>query len=269
MSYRLLVTDLDGTLFGHDLVIAARTREALKRWTGRGHGLVIATGRMFRSTQPIAEDLGVTHPLICYQGAWIRDPGTLVDTWHKTLEPLVAREAIADLEAAGFAVQLFRDDALHITRASDETRAYMALSKVAPTLLGHWDELFALGPPTKIVAIASREAVERQVAVMREKYGDRLYVVQSQPTFLEIADAAVNKGAALTHLASALRVPLSEVVAVGDGQNDLDMIRVAGLGVAMGDGNAELCAAADRITGTLAEDGVAQLIDALIAEGLA
>lgn len=269
MGYRLLATDLDGTLFGPDVLISQRVREALGRWTRRGHGLVIATGRMFRSTRPIALELGVTTPLICYQGALIRDPETLADLWHRTLEPAIAREAIAVLEAAGFAVQLFRDDALHVTRVSDATRSYTALSKVEPIVLGSWDALFAAGRPTKIVAIAPREAVERQVVALRERFGDRLYVVQSQPTFLEIADPSVNKGAALAYLAERLGVPMNEVVAVGDGQNDLDMIRAAGLGVAMGGGNPELRATADRLTGSLAEDGVAQLIDALIDEGLA
>lgn len=265
--YRLLVTDLDGTLFGHDLVVSPRTREALARWTARGGIHAIATGRMFRSTRPIAEDLGVTVPLICYQGAWIRCPTTLTDTWHRTLAPGPAREAIAMLEAAGFGVQLFRDDALHVTEIGPAQRSYMALSHVTPQVVGSWDEVFAAGAPTKIVAIAPEAEVVKQVAALRERLGDRLFIVQSQPTFLEIVHRDVNKGLALAELAGHLGIPLSEVVAVGDGQNDIDLIRTAGLGVAMGDAHPELLAAADRVTKSLAEDGVAALIDDLIREG--
>lgn len=266
-AYRLLATDLDGTLFGHDLVVSPRTRAALKRWTDAGGIHAIATGRMFQATLPIAADLGVTAPLICYQGAWIRCPVTLADTWHRTMDPALAREAIAALEAAGFGVQLFRDDGLFMTHVGEAQRAYMALSRVAPTMVGSWEEVFAAGAPTKIVAIAPEDAVRAQVVALRERFGDRLFVVQSQPTFLEVAHRDVNKGVALAKLAEGLGVPMAEVVAVGDGQNDVDMIRAAGLGVAMGNGHPELKAAADRITGSLAEDGVAQLIEALMLEG--
>lgn len=267
ISFRLLVTDLDGTLFGHDLVVSPRTRAALGRWTARGGLVAIATGRMFRATRPIAEDLGVTTPLICYQGAWIRHPLTLADLWHRTLEPAPARAAIAALEAAGFGVQLFLDDELYVTGIGPAQRAYMALSRIAPREVAHWDEVFAAGAPTKIVAIASEAEVRRQVQAMREAFGESLYVVQSQPTFLEVAHREVNKGVALAKLVAGLGIPLSEVVAVGDGQNDVDMIRLAGLGVAMGNGHPELRAAAGRVTGPLAEDGVAALIDDLLAEG--
>lgn len=265
--YRLLATDLDGTLFGHDLLISPRTRAALGRWTARGGIVAIATGRMFRATRPIAEDLGVITPLICYQGAWIRHPVTLEDTWHRTMEPALAREAVGALEAAGFGVQVFRDDELHVTGIGPAQREYMALSRITPRVVGDWEEVFAAGDPTKIVAIAGEAEVVRQVQALRARFGASLYVVQSQPTFLEVAHRDVNKGLALAKLAEGLGIPLSEVVAVGDGQNDLDMIRAAGLGVAMGNGHLELRAAADRVTRTLAEDGVATLIDDLIAEG--
>ena len=265
--YRLLATDLDGTLFGHDLVVSPRTRAALAEWVRRGGVHAIATGRMFRATLSIATDLGVTAPLICYQGAWIRCPTTGDDTWHRRMDPALATEAIAALEAAGFGVQLFRDDELHITHVGPAQREYMALSRIPAVEVGSWDEVFALGAPTKIVAIASEPEVRAQVAALRARFGDRLFVTQSQPTFLEVAHAEVNKGVALAKLAASLGIPMAEVVAVGDGQNDVDMIRAAGLGVAMGNAHPELKAAADRVTGSLAQDGVAELIEGLLAEG--
>lgn len=265
--YRLLATDLDGTLFGHDLVVSERTRAALARWVAAGGIHVIATGRMFRATRPIAEALGVTSPLICYQGAWIRCPSTLADTWHRTMDPALAREAIQALEDAGFGVQLFRDDELYVTHVGPAQREYMALSRITPHEVASWDEVFAQGAPTKIVAIAPEAEVVAQVAALRARFGDRLFVTQSQPTFLEVAHAEVNKGAALARLAASLGVPMAEVVAVGDGQNDVDMIRAAGLGVAMGNGHPELRAAADRVTASLADDGVAVLIEDLMAAG--
>lgn len=266
--FRLLATDLDGTLFGHDLVISPRTRKALARLAERDCRLAIATGRMFRATLPIAEDLGVTLPLITYQGALVRCPLTRVDTWHQPLPRALAGEALEALAESGLHVNLYLDDELVLRDRTPEAESYLALARVTPVMCASWEEAMIAHEPTKIVGIGPEAKVVALVAAFRERFGDRLFVTQSQPTFIEITHPAVNKGAALDRLAASLGIAASEIVAVGDGQNDVEMIGYAGLGVAMGQGHAALKAAAGRVTKPLAEDGVACLIDDLIAEGL-
>lgn len=265
--YRLFATDLDGTLFGHDLQISPRNRAAVATLAGRGCAVVLATGRMFQATVPFARELGITTPLITYQGAWVRDAATGADTWHRVVPPALAREALAALEQTGLHVNLYMNDQLYLRHITEEANAYVRLARVDFEQVPDWEPLLAQGGPTKLVAIGPEPDIVRWTEVLKERFGDRLFVTQSQPTFLEIAGPEVGKGAALAHLAAELGVPREAVVAVGDGMNDIDMIAYAGLGVAMGNGHPALKAAADRVTGTLQEDGVAQLIESLVAEG--
>jgi Cof subfamily protein (haloacid dehalogenase superfamily) len=265
--YRLLATDLDGTLFGHDLKIGDRTRSALMGLGERGVALVLATGRMYQATLPFARELGITTPLITYQGAWIRHPHTHKDVWHHVMEVELAREALAALAETGLHVNLYMNDKLYLQNVTEEARGYTALARVDFEQIMDWEQVLREGGPTKLVAIGPEPEIVKWQAVMKERFGNRLFVTQSQPTFLEFAGPMVGKGRALEHLAAQLGVAREEVVAVGDGLNDLDMIEWAGLGVAMGSGHPGLKAKADRVTASLAEDGVAVLIEQLIAEG--
>jgi Cof subfamily protein (haloacid dehalogenase superfamily) len=265
--YRLFATDLDGTLFGPDLRISARTRDALLGLSERGCILVIATGRMFQATLPFAAELAIQTPLITYQGAWIRDRLSGVDTWHQVMTPSLAREALLALEETGLHVNVYLDDRLYLKEFGAAAKAYVELARVDYIQVAEWEEVLALGGPTKLVAIGDEPAIVAWERIMKERFADRLFVCQSQPTFLEFAGPHVNKGAALARLAAELGVPREEIVAVGDGLNDMEMITYAGLGVAMGSGHPGLKAAADRVTASLADDGVAVLIDQLVAEG--
>lgn len=263
----MLATDLDGTLFGHDMVISPRNRRALERLNERGCHVVLATGRMFRATLPIAQALAVSTPLVTYQGALVRHPLTLDDHYHQTLEPAIAAEALAALDETRLHVNLYVDDTLYLRAMTPEAESYMALARVPATLCAGWEEL---GPcaPTKIVAIGPEPEVLAQLERLKGRFGERLYVTQSQPTFLELAHPAVNKAAALARVAASLGVAPTEVVAVGDGLNDADMIAWAGLGVAMGNARPALQALAKRVTKTQPQDGLACLIEDLITEGL-
>lgn len=264
-SYQLLAIDLDGTLFGHDMTISARTRKALLAWQAEGRSLVIATGRMYRSARRVADELGVSTPIICYQGALVRCPRTEENLWHQALSGAVAAPVVAQLEAQGFTVLAFRDEAVHARSNNSETRAYTQLSRTEAVLVPSWDSFFAQGEATKVVAVSSPERVAAAATPLRESHKGVAHVVQSQPNFLEMVHPQANKGLALVKVCQALGVAVTSAVAVGDGQNDIEMLQTAGLGVAMGQGHAELLAVADRVTKPLAEDGLAVLVEDLLA----
>lgn len=263
--YQLLATDLDGTMFGHDLVVRPRTRAALARWQAAGRTLVLATGRMFHSARAVAAELGVTTPVICYQGAMIRCPVTERAWLHRPLPLGPLSAAITHLEAAGFTVLGFLDDAVHARSLNEETRYYCQLSRVEARVVPDWRALFDAGLPTKLVAVHTPEAVAQHVAELRPALAGALHVMTSIPPFLEIVHPEANKGNALRVLCAQLGVPIEATIGVGDGQNDLELIDAAALGVAMESGHPDLRARADRLTGSLAEEGLAALIEDLLA----
>jgi hypothetical protein len=264
--YDMLATDLDGTLFGTDRVIRPRTRAALANWVASGRHLVIATGRMYRSAAETARDLGIETPIVCYQGALVRCPRSGLDLVHRTLPAAATLGLVARLEATGFTVMGFRDDTLHARGENDATRAYTSLTRVTPVSLASWETLFQGAGPTKLVAVAKPEQVRKTVTDLRVEMAGTLHVVQSQPTFLEVVHPHANKGVALAALCEQMGVPLAATVGVGDGQNDLELVATAGLGVAMGDGHPELVATADHVTGTLRDEGLAELVEWLLSD---
>jgi Cof subfamily protein (haloacid dehalogenase superfamily) len=265
-TYRLFVTDLDGTVLGADLALSERTREALGRLSARGVRVAIATGRMLASATPFFEQLALDVPMITYNGAWIRCLRTQRDLWHRPVPAGDTAELVGALEDAGLHVNMYLDDRVHVRVRSPEALAYLAHARVEPVWCDSWA---ALGPcaPTKILAVGPEPRIRAVLAELRPRFAGRAWLTQSMPTFLEVAHPEVNKGTALAHLAAHLGVPQHQIVAVGDGMNDLEMLQWAGLGVAMGDAQPAVKAGADRVTAGVAEDGVAALIDALIAEG--
>lgn len=264
--FKLFVTDLDGTVLGPDLTLSARTRQAFQRLRERGCTVAVATGRMVEAATPFARALGAHPAVITYNGAWIRDLDTGEDLWHRAVPAPVAAEAVAALEEAGLHVNLYFDDRVYVKAMTPEAEAYVAHARVTPVVVGGWEGL-AHRAPTKILAIGPEARVQATLAALGPRFAGRLYLTPSMPTFLEVADAAVNKAAALAHLAARLGVPREAVVAVGDGPNDAEMLDWAGLGVAMADASPAMRDRAGRVAPSVREDGVAVLIDQLIAEG--
>ncbi|HEY9855532.1 MAG TPA: Cof-type HAD-IIB family hydrolase [Stenomitos sp.] len=265
-TLRMFVTDLDGTVLGPDLTLSPRTRQAFAALASRGCRAVIATGRMLEAARPFADELGLTTPLITYNGAWVRCLESETDLLHEAVPAETAAQVVAALEQAGLHVNLYRDDRVYMRQRTPEAEAYVAHARVEPVYCGDWSELGACAP-TKILAIGPEPHVVSVLAALQERFAGRLWMTQSMPTFLEIAHPCVNKGAAVAHLAARWGLEAAAVAAVGDGLNDVEMLAWAGLGVAMGNAHPELKRRADRVTGSVEADGVATLIESLIAEG--
>lgn len=262
MSFKLVATDLDGTVVGRDLAISPRTLEAVQRVHAAGVHFVMATGRMFRSTVPYAEQCGVRTPLITYQGALIRDHRTMEDLWHHTIAPELRAEALDALNACGLHVNFYVDDELLVERLSPQAELYSRISRVEPRLVESFLDP-AIASPTKIVAIGEPEQIDHWVPVLQQRFAGRLYVTKSIPPFLELVSPQISKSQALAHVAELLGVRREEVLAFGDGMNDLDMLTWAGCGVAMGNASETVQAAADRVTASIKDDGVARILEEL------
>lgn len=264
--YRLLALDLDGTLCGDDLRIARPVRRALEEARRSGVYVTLATGRMFRATLPFARELGLDTTLVCYQGAYLREVRASAPWFHQGLPMQASLEVVDYAHQRGYALNLYLDDELYVRQPSPESQVYATMARVDLQVVGDLRAFLqrrgvADGQgPTKAVIITDEATTPRVVAELSQRFGGALGVVQSYRLFAEVVHPHVSKGDGLARLCYRLGVRPEEVIAVGDNLNDLEMLRFAGLGVAMGNAHPALQAAADDVCPDLDHHGVVDVV---------
>ena len=225
--------------------------------------MLVATGRMFRSVRPYLEEAAIEEPVVCYQGAAVVRPRTAEWLFHAPLELELAREAIAALELAGYFPNVYVGDELYVARHTAYSRAYADFQHLPVTEVGDLLEWLSQAP-TKLVTVGDPDALPPLRDALRAQFADRLFVTTSLPTLLELGDRDVSKGTGLRLVANNLGLELSRIVAFGDGENDLELLDVAGFGVAIEGGHPLLLEQADTTCPGPADDGVAAMIEATL-----
>ena len=259
---RLVASDLDGTLLLPDETVSQRTRAALAAAREAGITVVLVSGRPPRSLGPIAGRIGVGGIAICANGAviWDLDSGTMVDSAPLAGELATRlvhglREAIP---GALFAVELEGS----FGREAGWSDGLVA----APPDVLEADALELItGPVTKLLVrhptMEFAEVAERA----RRVAGDDAVVTWAGLRLVEISAAGVTKASALERLCRRLGIAADEVVAVGDMPNDLAMLAWAGTAVAVANADRSVLEAADEVTASNTDDGVALLLERLVA----
>jgi len=258
---RLVALDLDGTLVGPDLTISARVKDAIARARARGTEITIVTGRMFAAAKPYAQTLGITGPLVCYQGAAIFETSTGAVLRETPVHQDVTRQVLAWAEERQIHAQCYADDKIYVQQINRFSKRYTELSRIEPTVVPSLQAAFADRPSIKIVLVDDPGPSEQHLAALKPLLGDRAYLTRSNVDFVEVLSPDVNKGEALAFVAQRYGVTLAETMAIGDAWNDVPLIAAAGVGVAMGSGPPELFAEADAVVGDVAHDGVAEAIE--------
>jgi Cof subfamily protein (haloacid dehalogenase superfamily) len=261
MRVELIALDLDGTLMGEEQVISRRSRRAVQRAMDLGCRVTIATGRGFPPAARFGRDLEVNAPLICYQGALIRDyrDGTIV---HTVTIPLnVAREVIAFSQARQLNLQVYMEDGrAYADRVNPAITRIADASGVTVTCvgdLGGWLKQ----PPLKFLFVERKETIPELVRALRAQFDGQLQAMRSWEWLVEVTAPEASKGEALRRLAAHLEVPQPATMAIGDQDNDVSMIAWGGLGFALGVGWPAARAAPDVIAPPLAADGAAWAIE--------
>ena len=228
-----------------------------------GLPFLIVTGRMFRSVLPYAREARLDEPVVCYQGGAVVDPRTGTFLLHEPIPLELARETIAAVEAEGFRLNCYVDDELYVAEITEHARAYAEFQHIPITPVGSLlDWLHA--PPTKLVAVDAPEALDRLKPRLVAHFDERLFIAKSLPYFLEFASPKVSKGSGVRFVAAHLGFDLARTVAFGDGENDLELLDAAGYAIAVENADEELKARADWVCPGVAEEGVAQVLEAYL-----
>ena len=267
---RLIATDLDDTLLNAQSDINPRVMDALRAAMAAGCGVVLSSGRMLEAMVPLAERIGVNAPMLLYNGALAYD--------HRTDEVIFAEQlsyetalGIAELaEGMGFYLQAYPGRNYYCNEVCEYTLRYASYIHVdaipVHKPVTEWMREHPSGMQ-KLLLIDTPEGATRAQAALREAFPTGASFLKSKPHYIEIVPEGVDKGRSLLRLAGHLGVARDEVMAFGDGQNDVAMIEAAGTGVAMRNGCPEALRAADIIAPTNREDGVAQVIEDYLRQG--
>jgi Cof subfamily protein (haloacid dehalogenase superfamily) len=259
----LLALDLDGTILGLHLELDPRDVEAVRRLVAAGVTVIACTGRPFPGAAPWAERLGLEGPIVCYQGAQVRnlDGSVVLD---RGVPHDLAMEVIRLARERRLHVQAYRDDMLIVERDREEAHVYARHAGMDVHVVDDLDE--AMGPTTpKLVVVAAPEVNEALLPEARQRWAGKLNVTTSLSEYLEFTTVESDKATALRFLCERLGVAQEQVVAVGDGRNDASMIAWAGLGVAVEGSPPEVIAAADRTIPPPGNAGIQRLSEALLS----
>jgi Cof subfamily protein (haloacid dehalogenase superfamily) len=225
--------------------------------------VIVVTGRMFRSVRPYLAEAGIDDPVVCYQGAVVAEPKTGRFLRHEPIPLELAREAIRALDGEGFHVNCYVGDELYVARITPEAERYASFQRLPVHPVGDLLEWLE-EPPTKLVTIGEPEVLDGLEGRLKARFDRRLYISKSLPFFLELASPDVTKASGLAFLAEHLGFEAERTVAFGDGENDVELLGWAGYGVAVANAHERVLAVADWVCPSAAEEGVAQVIEALL-----
>ncbi|MCY3899810.1 MAG: HAD family hydrolase [Caldilineaceae bacterium] len=279
----LVVLDMDGTIYGRQFAggISPRVRRAIAAVQAGGTPVTVATGRIFDFVRGVAPELGLTLPVITAQGAVIGDPVN----GEVLYETLIEREAAC--RVAAWADGEERTTVFYLNGSGGRTR----LVQSAPAMANGWtgwegwdsatyDHWFgspremhgsildivshAESRPLKFITINDHTREPDQTAALQKRFGEGVHMSRSHQYLVEGTAPEATKGHGLLWLSKRLGVQPERVLAIGDNENDIPMLREAGVAVCMGQSTAVVRAEADWVAPTLEEDGAAVALERFV-----
>jgi hypothetical protein len=264
--YRAVALDVDGTMVGPDFVVSSRLRDAIGECQRAGAVVSLATGRMMRSAERFAAQSGAAGPVVCYQGAMTFMPGTREVLRHVRLPAATATDAIEFLSTRGAHVNVYVDDEVHVEAATPWATGYASRMeielRVVPSL-----RAVARSEPTLVLGVTAGGDAGVLLTGLNDRLGGSARITHSLPHFCEVGSPLAGKELALADLSDRLAIPRSQFIAFGDGKGDAGMLSWAGLGVAIEGGHPDTIAAAHRTAPGPGRDGVALVLEELLAQG--
>jgi len=266
VAYKALAVDLDGTLLHSDERLTPRSVAALKSAEAAGLRVIIATARWYQLAERVAREIATHEPLIACAGAQVRRPDADRDLLDLRMPEEFAQQLYAILDPRRCVACIALDqDVLLKMEGQPSPGLFPPEAIVVPQLAGQT----RVAP--RIALIQGTEAAAEVLAQLREPWQDRVRFVESfssrRKSMLTLTAAGADKGAALALACAEMGISPAEVLAFGDAEADLEMFRVAGGSVAMGQASNHVKSCATAVTLSNDDDGVAIAIERLLASG--
>ena len=260
MEYKLIAADMDGTLLDDNSRLSERTKSAIAAAVKAGALFVTATGRPMRAAENVNELFKEDLPFIVFNG--------VAAVMGKKKDILFAsslgQDEIKQIYNEGISktsvIMWTTGEELWASEDCEATREYRKISGAKLNIIDKIDDIAKCGI-AKMMWIDEPEKITYYQREMAEKLKGRVNFYASRPAFLEFVDAKSSKGAALRKIGEILHIAQSEMIAVGDSDNDISMLEYAGLGVAMGNASEAVKSVCQEVTLSNNEDGVAAIIE--------
>lgn len=263
MEKKVLVLDLDGTLTNSEKKITPRTKKALMEMQEQGHTVVLASGRPTPGITPLAKELELEKNggyILSFNGGQITNCKTGEIVYQKTLPPEVVPKLFDLADKLDIGLISYEQDAIITGMHYDE---YIDIEKNITHLpvkqMENISEYIDF-PLNKCLGTADPEVAAQAEKEYEKMFGKTLCISRSEPFFIEITPMGIDKAASLERFCKLTGNKRENMIACGDGFNDVSMIEYAGLGVAMANAQAAVKEVADYVTASNDEDGVAKVI---------
>jgi hypothetical protein len=261
MNFKLLCTDIDGTLLNKDRKLSALTIQEIKR-IRKEIPVVLISSRMPSAIRHLQEELDILEmPLIAYNGGLILDQGKVLESSEIAVNVL---KTVIDLcSQTHIHLSLYHNDDWFVpemdywaTREANNTQvtpAFQSLDKTRKL----WES--ENKGPHKIMAMGDEIEIERLYDTLKELHAEDLHLYRSKPTYIEIASKSISKETAIRKLLAEKysSITMNDIIAFGDNYNDLEMLKAVGMGVAVANAKPEILDVANKVTASNLADGVA------------
>ena len=264
MQYKLIVTDMDGTLLNREQEMTPKNREAIDFAIENGVSVALASGRMYDSAKQHIEYLNMDIPIIACNGSLIKSSnGTLI--YSNKIDTELCLKAVEVLEKYNVYYQCQHEDLLFCKESDNKDSKYYKINEFmkTQTKVVIEDDLKDSILNNDILKFTIIEENNTSILpVIKEELEkiEGLKITSSWENNIEIMSEGVDKGQAIKMLCEHLNIDRSEIMAFGDNYNDIEMLEYAGLGVAMGNSNDDIKESADYVTDTNEESGFANAI---------
>lgn len=266
LNYRLIASDFDGTLIDDKQQISEKVRAAISNYVECGGIFCVCTGRMLRSILPQARSLGLKGLVVAYQGTIIADieSGKIIKSGG--MEYADVELICRTLEELNQPINVYCGDTLYTNIPKDNPylQTYERIVCVEAEYAGDKMSEFVTESKLycqKVAVLVSADKQEELYKKLSELLGNKFDVTCSATVLIEISPISDNKGEAVKYLANHYGIPIEKTIAMGDNLNDLPMVKIAGLGVAVANATEKLKQAADFISVSNNDGAVAQIIE--------
>ncbi|SNX52731.1 Cof-type HAD-IIB family hydrolase [Thermoanaerobacterium sp. RBIITD] len=265
MKYKMVVVDVDGTLLNNNREITTITRDSVKKFRNMGGIFTLATGRGIKSASPYIEALNLDVPVILFNGCIIYHPFEKKILYKRFL-PDTLYKLIAELWQTGrynVNMLVFSLDGIFVKEITDIIRLYMAIDHVQCDVV---EDMTCLNSIIKVMLIGNTKVSMQLVHDLKNMSKEPFTYVQSDEFFIEILPFSVTKGTTLKKLCELINININNVVAIGDQDNDKEMICTAGYGIAMGNADEKLKKCAKYIAKTNIQNGVSDVLEKIMKD---